>query len=358
MKRRISLILAAGLLAALAGCGSQPVSTADSEESGTVTETVTTTAETALQTTAETVTAAAAATVTVTVKTTAAVTSQPAKTTVQTTAKPASTTAVTEAPKKAAVWEINGCRLTLPESWAGFARTEKDMLQFIPTKNKDGLGYEFFRVMLLSEFDLVKSSDGLFTQYVLGTKDGAYICAVMPPGFANLHDDPEIYAEFEVFSKEFERVMQTAVCLETPDFEPIPLHDYRYPDGDSYSFLGGSWDVMPDPGVQMTPYVTFRQRDNGFGYKYALNSVEFGSFIPDLRAGDYQWNTDNWGPAGAVFLNGSIYIVTVYATAPQTLNFRKVSGKSDLFGNSTFQRTDDYEGIFEDNFGEIEKEMP
>ena len=357
MKRQASIIMAAAMLTALAGCGNSFSISTDSEQTDAVTTTDTSVSETTV-TTDTTTTAGTADT------TTAAATTVKAETTtaVQTTAPPAATQPVTEPPKQVQkqekVWEINGVRITLPAGWDGFARTENDMLQFVPTKNSSGFGYEFFSVKLLDAFELVKSAEGLFTQYVLGTKDGRYICAVMPPGFANMHDDPEIYAEFEPFSKEFESVMEKAVCIEAPDFKPIHIYAYRYPSGNSDCLLNGSWDEIPDTGAQMMPFVSFRKRDSGFGFKDTLNTVQFGSYIADLRAGDYQWNTDNWGPAGAVFVNGSIYLATVYATAPQTISFQKVAGKEDLFAGRTFQYDSEYDGIFQDNYGEIEMEMP
>ncbi len=357
MKRQVSIIMAAALLSALAGCGNSSGTASESEQTAAVTTTDTAVSETTV-TTDTTTTASTADT------TTAASTTEKAETTtaVQTTAPPAATQPVTEPPKQVQkqekVWEINGVRITLPASWDGFARTENDMLQFVPSKNNGGNDYEFFSVRLLNAFELVKTSDGNFTQYVLGTKEGSYICAVMPPGFEELHDDPEIYAEFDAFRKEFESVMEKAVCIEAPDFKPLHIYAYRYPSGNSECLLNGSWDEIPDTGAQMMPFVTFRKRDSGFGFKDTLNSVQFGSYIADLRAGDYQWNTDNWGPAGAVFVNGSIYLATVYASAPQTISFEKVAGREDLFAGKTFQYDSNYDGIYQDNFGEIEMEMP
>lgn len=177
-------------------------------------------------------------------------------------------------------------------------------------------------------------SSGIPDSYLLGTSSDKYVIAFTPTDVSYDPSDNILNDEYGSLFADIESVIFSARCSSSPEFTPIDIGMYYSPYGAEYS-LAGSWDLPSYlySEVQFAPYITFREKDGAFGYSYALNgsSCKYasGKYLININTEDYQWNSENWGDFGLVFLDGAVYRFTYYATAPGTLSFEKIVGNSE-----------------------------
>lgn len=225
------------------------------------------------------------------------------------------------------------CTMTFPASWAGRVLIEDDVVyskkcsDYIAERNSGKL------------FTIMDSSDEQMnivipSSYLLGTFDDEYVIAFLP---TDCDYDPtiaELNEEFSFLHNDLESVIFTAKCDSSPEFYPIDMSIYDSPNMYSNS-VSGMWEDGETmySNIQFSPYIGFRPKDGLFVYAYGLNGAdtenEIGSYITNINSENYQWNTENWGEAGLIFMDGCIYSFTYYLSAPCTMSIEKLAGNSE-----------------------------
>lgn len=222
------------------------------------------------------------------------------------------------------------CTMTFPESWAGRVFIEDGVVysqkcsDYIAERNAGKL------------FTIMSNSDEYMTtiipsSFLLGTFNDEYVIAFLP---TDCDYDPtitELYEEYSSLYNDVESVIATAKCDSSPEFSPIDMSVYDSPSMYSVS-AAGLWEDA-DGGIQFSPYIGFRPNDGLFVYAYGLNGADTlnikGSYCTNINSENYQWNTNNWGESGLIFIDGCVYSFTYYLSAPQTMNLEKLVGNTD-----------------------------
>ncbi|MBR6384976.1 MAG: hypothetical protein IKS03_02500 [Ruminococcus sp.] len=361
MKRNIIVLML--VLAALSSCADKKESSSSSELSAkivatetTETSTETTTENTTTTSTVSTTSSTTSTTSTTTTTTASTTTAQPTTTTttvITTTAEPQTTEPVTttepatESPLDPSLtltdngleWDCQGiCKFTFPSAWK-----DRIYVQGMSVYSKkcwedeEGTGM-LFTVNVYSAYDLADGSPS-FT-YLLGMAGEKYVFPVTASDVNYNIQNPELQNEYTNLSNDLQNIFPNAVCTSSPDFRPLKIDEYTQSNYIEYPHLDGTWQSYDDTGLQFTPLVIFDSTNRLFGFKRNLNGIETGAFWENKNIDSYS-NSTYWGDCGLIFLNGGLYRVTYYPSAPVTMNFETLYGDNTISAYTYFYWSDD-----------------
>ena len=239
------------------------------------------------------------------------------------------------------VWTVEDvCTLTFPASWEGEYELYGDRV-FCKSAYDPNTGSGMLLSIEICEEDRLISGEEYY--YLLGTAPGGkYVMACIT-------ENPPDNAQFDLMFSELDDVLSGAVCSDSPDCQPKKIDHY------GPSFYGdiefaGYWERTPASGVQNEPGLTFNSEESRFQYTCyeTMTSEAWGTYLYNYRSAGYEWNTDNWGDFGLLFIDGDAYTITVNYGTPKTINMENVTHPGeDFYGlaASTFGYWSDYEDI-------------
>lgn len=249
------------------------------------------------------------------------------------------------------------CNMTFPASWAGRVFIEDSIVysqkcsDYIAERNAGEL-------LTIISNPAEYMSTIIPSSFLLGISNDEYVIAFLP---TDCDYDPtitELNEEFSSLHSDLESVIFTAKCDSSSEFSPIDMSIYDSPNMYSNS-VSGTWEdgetMYSD--IQFSPYIGFRPKDGLFVYAYGLNGADTlnikGSYCTNINSENYQWNTDNWGESGLIFIDGCVYSFTYYLSAPQTMNLEKLAGNTyyDLSSKGWVFSSDfqDFDAEYNDN---------
>lgn len=269
--------------------------------------------------------------------------------------------ALIEKTSEGLVWDYlsSTLRLTFPDNWLNRFSIRGTSVYCKACFNPDDYSGELFSINFVDEKSM---ASGPRYDALLGVYRGMYVTAKRCENPNYDETNTEMLAEYTDMANDLSRVFSSAVVSTNQDYKPVLLDDYAPVTPEDHSKLLGCWnqsDAAGNPNADFYPYAVFRGRDSAFGYKYGANDLAFGSFLVNRKAKDYVWNTDNWGDAGLVFVNGCAYRVTYFESAPMTLRFELISGdpENDVLSASGFAFDRDYQEIHQSGDDEPEIEF-
>lgn len=222
------------------------------------------------------------------------------------------------------------CNMAFPANWAGRVFIEDSVVyskkcsDYIAERNAGEL-------LTIMSNPAEYMSTIIPSSFLLGTFSDEYVIAFLPTDCDYDTTITELYEEYTSLNNDVKSVIDTAKCDSSPEFSPIDMSIYDSPSMYSSS-ASGLWEDY-DNGMQFSPYIGFRPKDGLFVYAYGLNGADTlnikGSYCTNINSENYQWNTDNWGESGLIFIDGCVYSFTYYLSAPQTMNLEKLAGNTD-----------------------------
>ena len=357
MKRNVIVLML--VMAALSSCSqkensssselSAKVVATESQTSETSTETSTSTeasTSSSVSTTSSTTTALTTSTAltTTTAKiTTVTATTQPVTTIITTTTEPETTAAPettepeTETPLDPSltvtdygvVWDCGGvCTVTFPLSWKDRIYVEgMSVYSKKCWEDEEGSG-RLFSVELYSAEQIIQGIGSC--KYLLGVSNGKYVFPVTATDVNYNLQNPELHNEYTNLANDLQNIIPNIICSSSPDFTPINIENYTQSDYIQSPHMDGTWMAHDDIGVQFSPLVVFDSANRTFGFKKDLNGdYEIGAFWENENIDSYS-NSTYWGDCGLIFMNGGIYRVTYYPSAPVTMNFETLYGDNAI----------------------------
>ena len=250
----------------------------------------------------------------------------------------------TKQQKKAYVWKYGDLSLTIPASWNGRYVIKDSTIyckKCYDDKNGSGALFHIYTA----------KTPNLYTPYgyLLGiSRDKTYYFSYVDQGANFDIDKPKLVKEHSAMSKDVGSILSSA---KSPAGGKA-LNIGSYINNFDNPYLRGMWtDADPaSKGAQLEPTLIFdasKNRVKFMGYAGLNDSME-GIFMYNSNAAKYKWNTSNWGDHGLVFINGGVYKVTCYLTAPKTLSFKHVMGKrTAALEGKTFGFEKDYEALYQ-----------
>ena len=308
--------------------------TSTSSETSTVS--TSDTSSTTTVTTTKAVTTTIAATTTKTVTTTAVVTTAAAPVT---TAPPVTTEPATEIPLDPSltitdygiVWDYDGiCRTTLPPSWKDRIYVQGSGIYCKKCwDNEQGSGL-LFSLNIFSSNEIIQGIG--YCDYLLGmTWDGRYVFPMTPTDVNYNMQYPELVNEYEDMKASIPYILPYVTCNASPNFAPMDISMYTQSEYISSPHMDGTWGAYGDTGAQFSPFAVFDIQSRIFAFKRSLNGImEYGAFWENKNISSYSNASGYWGDCGLVFLNGGLYRVTYYDSAPRTMYFETIYGDSTI----------------------------
>jgi hypothetical protein len=247
------------------------------------------------------------------------------------------------------VFEDSACTMTFPASWAGRIIIDDDEI-YSKLCWDNAPGEKHGKLLSIMTRDDDEMNISIPSSYILGTEDDEYVIAFIPTDATYDIMNSTLNEEYSSLCADILSVISSAECQSSPGFTHIDMKDYDSPNMYSIS-VSGSWEASSymNSSMQFTPYIGFRPNDGVFGYMYQLNGAdtdkEIGTYLININSENYQWNTENWGEAGLIFMDGCIYSFTYYLSAPMTMSIEKLGGNSkyDSITSETWFYTSDFQ---------------
>ena len=236
------------------------------------------------------------------------------------------------------LWEFhNGdCSMTFPKSWESRFIIRGTTVYSLACFERAEPVSSLFVIDFRPAEEV--GNDPVPTQ-ILGMVGKEYVCAV----YTDLLE-PEnsvLRREYRSLSADCSSIVQKTVCGEQQKFSPISMTDYMSAK-DSDSPLHNTWKLQSAKNGKLDEQIRFHS--DGTLTFTSDGEEQKGSWLVNVYTVTYDWNNQrNWGPAGLIFLEDSIYEATYYEYTPRTLDFAPVlltNSQNDPLGGSVFRETE------------------